>query len=241
MAMRSTSDAGVAMLLALFALAIISSITLGLTSLGKQSVDKTRSITLRAQSAAMTEGAIYSTFPILVSEDRDEILKKQQGHIKQSISGKNITVHVSDACGRWDLNHGRLDVLDALLNKFNIRKRKAFTKELIKIRNTGNGFQHINQTRALSGLEKKAPSKFIDELTIYCQTQQVDPRYSSSTMKELLMSLPRSASAPGPGRVFRMESSNTLGPGSNISINSYIRITNNPSQPIKILAWQSTY
>ena len=239
--MRSTSDAGVAMLLALFALAIISSITLGLTSLGKHSVDKTRSIISRAQSVAITEGAIYSTFPLLINENRDEILKKQKGQINHTISGKNITVQVFDACGRWDLNNGRFDVLNALLNKFRISKRKAFKKELIKIRNTGNGFQNINQTLALSGLETKAPSKLINEFTIYCQAQQVDSRYSSSTMKELLMSLPRSASAPGPGRVFRMEASYTLGPGSNIAINTYIRITNTPSQPIQILDWQSTY
>jgi hypothetical protein len=239
--MKFNNDQGIAMLLALFALAIISTLALTITGKGQDALNKNQVAIKRAQSLALVEGAIQAIYPILLSTNRDQILQDNNGRIQQEINGVKIIVEVNDACGKWDLNHGYLNTLDALLGQLVPTETEVFRKELIKARNSSIGFQHISQILSLPGTKKDSLSKFIGEVTVYCHVPQVDPLQSSNFMKNLLRSLPSDNSGLGPGRAFKLKATNNLGAGSNITIDAYLGITDDALNPIKLLNWQSNY
>ncbi|MDG1274505.1 MAG: hypothetical protein P8P46_08515 [Alphaproteobacteria bacterium] len=239
--MKANNDKGIAMLLALFALAIISTLALTITGKGQDALNKNQVAIKRAQNLALVEGAIQAIYPILLGKNRDQILKDNNGRIQQEVNGVKIIVEVNDACGKWDLNHGHLNTLDALLARLVPTETKVFRKELIQARNNGIGFQHISQILSLPGASKGRLSELIGEVTVYCYVPQVDPLQSSDYMKNLLRSLPSYSSGPGPGRAFKLKATNNLGAGSNITIDAYLGITDDELNPIKILNWQSNY
>ena len=115
--MSSHKDAGIAMLLTLFALAVISTLALVIIGKGHNALEQNRMIIKRAQSLAITEGAIKAVYPLLLDENRDHILQVNGNRIRHNIGGTNISVGIYDACGKWDLNSGHIDILKALLMK----------------------------------------------------------------------------------------------------------------------------
>ena len=239
--MSSHKDAGIAMLLTLFALAVISTLALVIIGKGHNALEQNRMIIKRAQSLAITEGAIKAVYPLLLDENRDHILQVNRGRIQHNIGGTNVSVGVYDACGKWDLNSGHIDILNALLMKLLPAGSKTFVRELLKVRETNAGFQHVNQILALPSSENLDLSQLIKEITVYCRRSQVDPSNSSGLMREVLNSLPLFLSRPGPGHVFEIRATNNLGPGSRISVKTFLNITNDPLAPIKTLSWQSNY
>jgi hypothetical protein len=118
---------------------------------------------------------------------------------------------------------------------------KTFMRELLKVRETNAGFQHVNQILALPSSKGLDLSQFIKEITIYCRRSQVDPSNSSDLMREVLGALPSFLSRPGPGNFFEIRATNNLGPGSRISVQTFLNITHDPLEPIKTLSWQSNY
>ena len=239
--MSSHKDAGIAMLLTLFALAVISTLALVIIGKGHNALEQNRMIIKRAQSLAITEGAIKAVYPLLLDENRDHILQVNGNRIRHNIGGTNISVGIYDACGKWDLNSGHIDILKALLMKLLPAGSKTFMRELLKVRETNAGFQHVNQILALPSSKDLDLSQFIKEITIYCRRSQVDPSNSSDLMREVLGALPSFLSRPGPGNFFEIRATNNLGPGSRISVQTFLNITHDPLEPIKTLSWQSNY
>ena len=239
--MNSEKDSGIAMLLTLFALAVISTLALVITGKGHNALDQNRMAIKRAQSLAIAEGAIRATYPLLLDENRDHILQVKEGRLQHNIGGTNIYVEIYDACSKWDLNSGHVDILDALLMKLLPAGSKTFKQELLKVRETNAGFQHVNQVLALPSSTGLDLSQFIKEITVYCRRPQVDPSNSSDLMKEVLRPLSHFLSRPGPGQTFEVKTTNTLGPGSRITVKTFLNITNDPLHPIKTLSWQSNY
>ena len=239
--MSSHKDAGIAMLLTLFALAVISTLALVIIEKGHNALEQNRMIVKRAQSLAITEGAIQAVYPLLLDKNRDHILQVNGGRIRHNIGGTNISVGVYDACGKWDLNSGHITILNALLVKLLPAGSKTFVRELLKVRETNAGFQHVNQIFALPSSKGLDLSQFIKEITVFCRRSQVDPSNSSSLMREVLRPLPRFLSRPGPGHIFEIRATNNLGPGSRISVETFLNVTNDPLEPIKTLSWQSNY
>lgn len=239
--MSSHKDAGIAMLLTLFALAVISTLALVIIGKGHNALEQNRMIIKRAQSLAITEGAIKAVYPLLLDENRDHILQVNGNRIRHNIGGTNISVGIYDACGKWDLNSGHIDILKALLMKLLPAGSKTFMRELLKVRETNAGFQHVNQILALPSSKGLDLSQFIKEITIHCRRSQVDPSNSSDLMREVLGALPSFLSRPGPGNIFEIRATNNLGPGSRISVQTFLNITHDPLEPIKTLSWQSNY
>ena len=157
------------------------------------------------------------------------------------IRDRNIFVEIYDACGKWDLNSGHIDILNALLLKLLPTGSKTFVRELLKVRETNAGFKHVNQVLALPSSKGLDLSQFIKETTVYCRRPQVDPTSSSDLMRKVLHPLPRFLSRPGPGHTFEIEATSRLGPGSRISVKAFLNITNDPMNPIETLSWQSNY
>ena len=162
------------MLLTLFALAVISTLALVITGKGHNALDQNRMTIKRAQSLAIAEGAIRATYPLLLAENRDHILQVKKGRLLHNIEGTNIYVEIYDACSKWDLNSGHVDILDALLMKLLPAGSKTFKRELLKVRETNAGFQHVNQVLALPSSTGLDLSQFIKEITVYCRRPQVD-------------------------------------------------------------------
>ena len=239
--MSSHKDAGIAMLLTLFALAVISTLALVIIKKGHNAFEQNRMIIKRAQSLAIADGAIKATYPLLLDENRDHILKVNGGRLRHSIGGKNIFVEIYDACGKWDLNSGHIDILNALLLKLLPTGSKTFVRELLKVRETNAGFKHVNQVLALPSSKGLDLSQFIKEITVYCRRPQVDPTSSSDLMRKVLHPLPRFLSRPGPRHTFEIKATSRLGPGSRISVKAFLNITNDPMNPIETLSWQSNY
>ncbi|MBT5912533.1 MAG: hypothetical protein HOH59_06980, partial [Rhodospirillaceae bacterium] len=79
--MKANNDKGIAMLLALFALAIISTLALTITGKGQDALNKNQVAIKRAQNLALVEGAIQAIYPILLGKNRDQILKDNNGRI----------------------------------------------------------------------------------------------------------------------------------------------------------------
>lgn len=234
-------DTGIAMLLTLFALAVISTLALVITAKGHKALEQNRVTLKRAQSLAITEGAIQATYPLLLSKKQDGFLQVRGGKVQHNIRGTNVSVEIYDACGKWDLNVGHISILNALIVHFLPGGAEAFKRELLKARQTNSGFQHINQILALPSSKGLDLSRFINEVTVYCQRPQVDPSNSSDLMREVLRPLPGFLSRPGPGRIFELRATNSLGPGSSISVSTFLNITNDPLDAIKTLNWQSNY
>ena len=178
---------------------------------------------------------------MLLDENRDHILQVNERRIRHNIGGTDISVGIYDACGKWDLNSGHIDILKALLMKLLPAGSKTFMRELLKVRETNAGFQHVNQILALPSSKDLDLSQFIKEITIHCRRSQVDPSNSSDLMREVLGALPSFLSRPGPGNVFEIRATNNLGPGSRISVQTFLNITHDPLEPIKTLSWQSNY
>ena len=237
--MEITKDSGIAMLFALFALIVVSGISVVITGLGSQAAYKSQSTIKRAQSAAAVEGAIHAIFPILHTEDLSGVLTKYNGTFAIPISEDTINVHIADACTRWDINEGDPAILKSLLKSLNIADPNGFIDTLTAIRKTGNGFEHISQLRAVPGLDQPALERLTNETTIYCRTSNIERNFSSKLMQRALTSLSYPIEFASPGKVFRISASNTYGPGSFISIVAHVEVFRNPERPIKILDWDS--
>ncbi|MBH67381.1 MAG: hypothetical protein CMM58_03420 [Rhodospirillaceae bacterium] len=236
--MHKQSDRGTAMLLALLALIIVSGISLFIISLIYKGFLTSGYVVKRAQNSAIIEGAIHAAIPILYVDGSDNHNRENTGTFTVTISGTPIEVRIVDACTKWDLNEGDLGILQSLLQELKVPKPDLFLKLIQEIRESTDGFQHVNQLRAIPGLTTRNMNNLIAETTIYCRSHGIENKFASTLMRKALKSLSTEHHFEAPGRVFQISASNALGPGTYLSATAYIEIAEAADDFPKILDWR---
>ena len=232
------NEQGIAMMLSLVALVILSTLTLSFLNLSSTAVEKTETIIKRAQSQAEAEGAIHvAIFNLVNGEIPTELHGNSHKH-QVEVGNQKIEVAVNNACGRWDINEGDLKILDALLTELGSTKHTDFIEAIKKARAMPSGFQSTDQILSIPGLQGEMKRRLMEEITLQCRSDAVDKVSASSTLKRAIKTFLDSYNKFPPQRIYRIAASNSKGPGTYFSINAYIEVLENRERPFKIIDWK---
>ena len=126
------NDQGIAMMFSLVALVMLSILLVSLLNLGSRAVETTETIIKRTQSQAEAEGAIHVAIFNLVNNEFATKLNENGDKLQVKFGNQKIEVTINNACGRWDINEGDLNILDALLTELGSAEHAGFIEGIKK-------------------------------------------------------------------------------------------------------------
>jgi hypothetical protein len=261
---RRKTEQGMALALVLGGLVILSMIATALLSGAGREITTGNAVVERARATALVEGAIEASILALFEPGTRRRLSAGDGELLVEIADRPITTRVRDVCGLWDINHGRMEVLTALLNQFGASNPVLITEALTTARGVDVGLLSTDQIRALPGMSVELFRRIRPEITVNCRADRIDPEFASPlllgaipnlTANQIasiiqqrregpidLSYLAASASylAPGPGQTYRIIAAFGFGPGSRVLRHAEVTLTYQPDQPFRVLAWSGT-
>lgn len=232
------NDQGIAMVFSLVALVILSILSVSLLNLGSRAVETTETIIKRTQSQAEAEGAIHVAIFNLVNNEFATKLNENDDKLQVKFGNQKIEVTINNACGRWDINEGDLNILDALLTELGSAEHTGFIEGIKKARAMPNGFQSTNQILSVPGLQAEIKQRLLNEVTLQCRSDAIDKFSASSTLRRAIKKFLDGYNKFPPQRIYSVAVSNAKGPGTYSSIHAYIEILENPEKPFKIIDWK---
>lgn len=238
---NSSSESGMALLLALLVLAIMSGVALIFSQLAKDASLGERIALHRAQNAELAEGALHAALHQLARDDVANWVRQREGEISVEIKGRSIAVSATDACGRLGLNYGSLAVLEALIaEKVVSEGTSQLLQTLTRLRNEGHEFSTLTQLSALPGVGEGLYRSLQNELTVHCRSDDVDPLYASPALNRAAGEAAPLLLRQGPGQIFRLSTQVSAGPGTLVSMEAYVAFSSDPSHPLRLLKWESS-
>ncbi|MDA0340684.1 MAG: type II secretion system protein GspK [Proteobacteria bacterium] len=258
---ESEPEAGMALVLVLGGLIVLSVISIGLLSLASRAVTVGTVEVDRARATALVEGAIEAATLALFAPDGRLRFQKTGGEGVMDVAGQPITVRVRDACGLWDLNQGDPAIFSRLLKRLGAADPALSVDALIAARGVEAGLLSVDQLRGLPGIDADLFRALRSNVTVNCRADRVDPDFASTALltaipgltpdqaemiirqrREGLVDPPLLASssaylAPGPGQTYEITAAKAFGPGSRVFRRAEITLTHQPKAPYRVLTW----
>ncbi|UUX48624.1 hypothetical protein NUH88_14540 [Nisaea acidiphila] len=240
------AERGTAMLLALVILAVASGLLVGLTGLGRTAVGSASVAVERSRNAVLLESAVQAVIPELFDADLAESLGERISAREVNIGGETVEVRVADICGRWDLNHGDLDVLSEMLAGLGLEKvRASAVVELVRAaRSAREPFVDVSQLLVLPGLGRAEREHLKSRVTVQCRAGFVDSVHSKPDLAAAVERAERRSGkvldGRGGGRTWQLSAEHETGPGTLVALDAVIALSHDVRRPFRILEWRSS-
>lgn len=237
---RAPSQRGAALIVALWALAILSLLMATVVSTLRLENKQSAFELQRSHALIGAESGIALVVEKLLSPNAEK--SDADGHeYSQDLDGMQLTLSVRSERGKLDMNFADVESISKLVRYLGASQAQAelLTNNLKARRASGSLMTVIEQLQTLPGVDSALYERLLPDVTIWSSLGTPDPAYATNDIRAALQ-LQADAPSSYPGFLIDVHSRATLVTGVSAEIDAvlFLRPSGDTAQLYRVLRWQ---